>query len=336
MLRILGDINFADWYFDQGCGVGTALSNGNQPFSKLKINPDDFWIGNLECVCAEISDSRFPFVISPAILSKIQHVNLYGIANNHIMQAGEDAFNQTLHFLDNKGILYAGSDKKKSVRFEHQGKKIGFLAFSLRPDNFTETPLYWHIPDLSEIQSEIERLSDCDFKIAYIHWGYEFMNRPNIEQRQMAHWLIDSGVDLVIGMHPHVTQGSEVYNGKHIFYSLGNTVFNMSWMPTKYGFMVNVDLNCNKPKVWCDNIFIEDDFFPTCVENVPKEQSLEYLNSLVNITKENEIYFSEARKRNALYTKANRKEIARRMLNMSLTDQYNLISDFIKRRLIKR
>ena len=103
-----------------------------------------------------------------------------------------------------------------------------------RPENFSETPLYWSMPEYSEIEEEIEKLSGCDFRIAYVHWGNEFINYPYVDQKNLAHLMIDKGADIIIGMHPHVLQGFEVYKGKYIFYSLGNFVFNMPWTPTKY------------------------------------------------------------------------------------------------------
>ncbi|MCM1142529.1 MAG: CapA family protein [Muribaculum sp.] len=334
MIKILGDINFADWYFDQGQGVGTSIANGGDPLKHLNITSDDFWIGNFECVCADIVDKSFPFVISPSLLSRIKHMNLYGLANNHIMQAGGDAFNQTVGYLKENDILYAGALSHRSVTFNHQGKRVGFMAFSMRPDNFTDAPLYWHLPDLDELHKELGKLSSCDFKIIFIHWGYEFINRPNLEQRQLGRWLIDSGADLVIGMHPHVAQGAEVYKGKYIFYFLGNSVFNMAWEPTKYGLMVNVDLSSDIPHVWSEYTRIGNDFYPEVVADVAKPYTRKYLDSLVTSTIENEKYFAESRIKTVEYTKANRKTIAKRLLRMSPRAQYNLITDFIKRRLL--
>lgn len=336
MIRIIGDINFADGYFDQGIGIGSSIKNGADPFKHLDRSADDFWIGNFECTCADVEESFFPFAISPSVLRSIEHLNLYGVANNHVMQAGVDGFSQTLKFLHVNNIAYAGADNHRSVKFEHQGKCIGFVAFSMRPDNFTDNPLYWHLPELKDVQDELDKLSDCDFKIVFIHWGYEFINRPNIEQRQMARWLIESGADLVVGMHPHVAQGAEVYKGKHIFYSLGNAVFNMAWEPTRYGLMLNVDLSAETPKVWSDYVYIGDDHFPTVVQSVPKPFTRECLDSLIGVNTENEKYFSEARRRNAEYTKANRKAILKSVLSMPVKAQKMMILDFVKRRFLHK
>lgn len=68
--------------------------------------------------------------------------------------------------------------------------------------------------------------SRAKFHVVYLHWGSEFMPVPWPNQVALAHRLVDSGaVDMVIGMHPHCRQPWEKYKGKHIFYSLGNSVF---------------------------------------------------------------------------------------------------------------
>lgn len=333
MLKIIGDICFADWYFDKGGGVGTSIASGNNPFGKLPRRVEDFWIGNFECVCSE---SQNHFVVRLDILNSVPHLDLYGVANNHSMQIGNEGYLETLNFLESHKIDYVGSLTRKCCVFSHQDKKIGILAFSMRPDNFTSEPLYWNIPEYSEIEREIQSLEGCDFKIAYLHWGYEFMNRPNIEQRQMAHWLIDSGIDLVIGMHPHIMQGAEVYKGKNIFYSLGNAVFNMSWEPTKYGLLVNVDLAKEEPVVSTQYLHIGDDYFPEIVEDVPESFSRQFLDKELLNTEENEKYFATARIYNSQYTKANRKDILKRMWKMPFDEKYEMLNDFIKRRLLKK
>lgn len=334
MLRILGDLCLADGYFDKGKGIGTQIAIGKDPFKYLYRTKEDYWIGNFECVCANGSDK--PFVVSPDVLSSINHMDMYGFANNHAMQIGDDGYVQTVDYFKINKIPYFGSNAQRSYVFTHQNKRVGILGFCIRPDNFSDNPKYWHIPELKDIEDELKSLEKCDFIIAYVHWGYEFINYPNIEQRQMAHWLIDSGIDLVIGMHPHVTQGSEIYKGKQIYYSLGNAVFNMPWENTKHGLMVNVDLDHPNPKVWNEYLKLGEDGFPRIDKNVDKEFSIEYLNSIVNRQIENEKYFSEVSIWNDRYTKANRKAIIKRMMTMSFKDQVDLLKDFFIRRILKK
>lgn len=332
MLKILGDINLCDGFFDLGIGTGTGIANGLDPFCHLNNNSEDFWIGNFECVCANIPGKHKPFLINPDSLKHIRHLNLYGISNNHVMQHGSDAYIQMINYLDKNAILHAGSNNRRSLIFNHQDKKIGFLSFSLRPDNFSKTPLYWNLPNLKRVKDELIKLKDCDYRIVFLHWGYEFINYPNIGQKQLAHWLIDEGADLVVGMHSHVAQGVEEYKGKFIYYSLGNTVFNMPWEPTKYGLMVSVDLSTEKPNVNTSYVHIGDDHFPSIVPTVPKEYSIEYLNSLLDINQEDEIYFTKVQQRYLSYRKTNRKWILKNLLKQSNSVRKYIITSFIKRR----
>ena len=119
----------------------------------------------------------------------------------------------------------------------------------LRIDDFTDIPSYWHNPEYKEVEVELKALPEDAFKVLYIHWGNEYINRPSAVQKKFAHWLIDAGFDLIIGMHPHVLQGYEMYKGKYIFYSLGNCVFEMAWEPTTIGAIVKFDLDTRRPKV---------------------------------------------------------------------------------------
>ena len=331
MLKIIGDINFSDGYFDRGQGVGTSISRGGNPFLRLNRNKKDFWIGNFECVASN-SEIKKPFIVSTEVLDKVDHMDFYSIANNHVMQNGEECYKVLCKYLEDRRIPYAGSLSKKSNIIEHQNKKIGILSFSQRPDNFTKNPLYWHLPEYKEIENEIKNLYSTDFKIAYIHWGYEFINYPNIDQIQLAHWLVDNGIDLVIGTHPHVAQGYEIYKNKHIFYSLGNAVFNMPWEPTKYGLMVNVDFSDELPTISTSQLKIGKDFFPSIVEDIPEAYSLVNLNQLLEIREANEVFFQKAKKYYLEYRKTNRKNIIKSILKMSNSDSMDIIKDFIKRR----
>ena len=61
--------------------------------------------------------------------------------------------------------------------------------------------------------------------VVYFHWGTEYKSQVDKQQRELAHFAVDQGADLVVGSHPHVLQEIEQYKGKTIVYSLGNFVF---------------------------------------------------------------------------------------------------------------
>jgi poly-gamma-glutamate synthesis protein (capsule biosynthesis protein) len=68
----------------------------------------------------------------------------------------------------------------------------------------------------------------CDYVVVLVHWGIERNEYPEDYETTLAHQYIDAGADLIIGSHPHVLQGISYYEGKPIFYSLGNYIFNQS------------------------------------------------------------------------------------------------------------
>ena len=336
MLRFTGDICFTDNYFDIGYGVGSAISNGLNPFKNIEKKEDDIWIGNFECVATDISiHSNYRkdcFRISPSLLGKMNLVDYYGIANNHVAEHGNEAYEQMCEHLNSfcKGCF--GSKQQKTIVFEHQTRKIAITAFSLRKDETKREPLYWAFPELNEIEQEYNSI-EADVKILYLHWGVEFINYPNTEQRKLAHWLIDLGYDLIIGMHPHILQGYEVYKGKHIFYSLGNFVFNMAWYPSKFSAVVSFDVNTGK--VECDYVKIDENYSPYIItaSDVPNNMRFEYLNSLFNDNENPESYINKAKKGLKAYRKRNYLSFIKNIHRNNLNIIVNILFDFIKRRM---
>lgn len=237
MLVFTGDINLTDWYFNADFGIGIKIANGFDPFRKLNRNVNDLWVGNFEGVASNVTDNvgfaGEVFRVQPKFLQRLNHFDVYGLANNHAMQHGKEAYQQTFDAISGYGSKCFGANKQKSVVMNHQGKTVSFTGMCLRIDDFTDEPSYWYNPEYKEIEKELKSLPKDAFKVLYIHWGNEYINRPSSAQKKFAHWLIDIGFDLIIGMHPHVLQGYEEYNGKYIFYSLGNFVFEMAWEPTK-------------------------------------------------------------------------------------------------------
>lgn len=338
MLKIVGDINLTDGYFDVGFGVGSKLKQGFDPFQYIHRNDEDCWVGNFEGVSSEISDktgnAALQFRVEPQYLSHLKHFNLYGIANNHAMQHGINAYQRTFDYLTSCGCLCFGSNAQKSQVFEHQGRKVSITGFSQRIDAFSKEPCYWHNPEFKEIEQEIKQLPEDAFKIVFVHWGNEFINRPSSPQKRFAHWLVDTGFDIVIGMHPHVLQGYEQYQGKCIFYSLGNFVFDLPWEPTKYGAIVNLDLSKKTIIPVVDHVRINGEFAPQIIEekNVPTEFCFKYLNQQLTKEDNSEEYHAEINRCYKQYRKANHKDIAKKMLAHPAVIG-GVVKDFIRRRL---
>lgn len=336
MLKFVGDVCLSDIHLDVGCGIGSKIANGANPFGNIQKKENEVWIGNFESVATTRSVHKNyhkdSFRIDPNLLKNCQFIDYYGVANNHVMEHGTDAYKEMCYALTNvcKGTF--GSNDQRSITFDHQGKNISITGFSLRREENKCIPLYWNMPNLSDIKEEYQKL-ESDYKVAYIHWGVEFITYPSFEQRRFAHWLIDLGFDLIIGMHPHILQGYEKYKDKYIFYSLGNFVFNMAWEPTKYSIVVNVDPYNNQ--IGYDYIKISSDLSPEIInENeVPQYLRLHSLSENISTIKNPEEYIAEANIGLKLYRKSAHKAFIKNLPKLKTGVLKAMVTDFIKRRL---
>ncbi|MCR5451360.1 MAG: CapA family protein, partial [Lachnospiraceae bacterium] len=145
----------------------------------------------------------------------------------------------TFETLDSAGIPYIGAgdsrERARKLQIEEiAGMKIGFLAASrVIPvtswDVRNQTPGVFTTYDPTDLLADIKKAKKkCDYVFVIVHWGIEHTTELVDYERPMAHQFIDAGADAVIGAHPHVVQGIECYNGKMIYYSLGNFIFSQS------------------------------------------------------------------------------------------------------------
>lgn len=165
------------------------------------------------------------------------------LANNHVMDFGEEAFAKTKDILESLDIPYFGAGlstenfNNPSI-IEFADKKIALLGYSC----VTTSPIFGNsehsgsaVLELNKIIKDIASVRDeVDFVIVQPHWGIQEIPFPRFSDVEIAHKLIDSGADLIIGHHAHVIQSYEIYKDKHIFYGLGNFIFPDLNIPTQY------------------------------------------------------------------------------------------------------
>ena len=159
--------------------------------------------------------------------------SIVSVANNHVMQHGVAAFEDSLAQLDKNSVEIVGIDNEslaKVVFKEINGICIAFVAYSLRPEGYYDkTPPYSLRNGVDEVVAEISELrrSFDGFIVCALHWGHEFLDFPSPEQRESARILVDAGVDVLLGSHSHVWQGVERIDEAVVFYSLGNFLFDL-------------------------------------------------------------------------------------------------------------
>ena len=247
---------------------GKYIKDGNDPFASFSdlFQSADLTIGNLECVVGTsgVAEDK-PFVLRahPRVLPVLKkHFNALSLANNHSGDFGPTAFASMLDLLDASGIKYFGGGRNLQeayapIIFDIKGKRIALLAYNLffprsfealddRPGNA------WGENDY--VREGIRRarsIHQADIVITYPHWGWENEKIASANQVALAHLMVDSGADAVIGGHPHVTQNIEIYKGKTIFYSLGNFVFDsFDTEETNTGWAVEMTIQADSTISW--------------------------------------------------------------------------------------
>lgn len=234
---------------------------------KLALREADLAFANLETPISNrgqaLPGKGICFRADPATMTTLTEAgfDILNLANNHSVDYDSPALLDTIELLNQVGIKTVGAganitEARRPQILEVNGLKVGFLAYSEMADLFfsyqyprrfqaTETvpgvaPLI-----LKEIQVDVQQLRpQVDVLIVSLHWGVEYTELPTPEQRKLAHALIDSGVDAIIGHHPHVFQAVEVYQGKPIAYSLGNFITDQNFsFPTREALLLKLQLD---------------------------------------------------------------------------------------------
>lgn len=256
-IAVTGDVMFAR-------KMPNVLSFESSPFSGVSdvTSNVDLLLINFENAATTSGDALkgdVPLKCDPSYvpLAKANNVTVAALANNHAIDYGITGMQDTLENLRNADITPMGAgntedEAHQAVVKDVNGRKITILNY-MDSENFAEYS-YEAMPyangsnpgysayDSEDAQKQIGKNNDSDLIVAYLHFGNEYSNSPNENQVKIAHELIDYGVDVVIGSHPHVTQGIEMYNGKPIFYSLGNFIFDQSNTATHSAYFVQIDL----------------------------------------------------------------------------------------------
>lgn len=222
------------------------------------ITEADYAVCNLEVPLGGGPDySGFPCFSAPdsyAQALKDAGFDLFLTANNHCLDRRDRGARRTLTALDNLGVDHIGTyhdalQRDSLVPFikDIKGIKFAFLNYTYGTNGISPTDgMEVALIDKPKMAREIKaaREAGAEIVVVAIHWGVEYVLLPNINQKETAQFLIDQGVDMIIGGHPHVIQPMEVVRnekeGKDVLlvYSLGNFISNMKTDDTRGGALV--------------------------------------------------------------------------------------------------
>lgn len=255
-----------------GRGVGGRIERQNlgyqYPFAEIeKFMASDIVFGNLEepitdsthSFCNVNEGGKYILKNSPESIEAIQcaHFNVFSLANNHILDFYDEGLNDTLNILDENNIYHAGAGEnlttaRKPAIIEKDGFKTAVFAYTDMAEivykgnpqiNFLATDSRYGVAprEMEYILEDIEKVkNEADLVIVSFHWGVEDSFSVQKEQREFAYKLMDNGVDIILGHHPHRFQGIEIYKGKPIIYSMGNLIFDQNDEENQEGFIVKM------------------------------------------------------------------------------------------------
>jgi poly-gamma-glutamate capsule biosynthesis protein CapA/YwtB (metallophosphatase superfamily) len=188
-----------------------------------------------------------PKLIDGLVNAGIDYVSL---ANNHIRDAGARGIVETIENLEARGIVHSGAGRnlaeaRKPAMFEVGGVTVAILAYDAIAKYYAASADRAGSAQMTAeaVKEDVAkaRANGADVVIVFPHWGTEYKASPSGAQRRLARATIDAGADMIIGNHAHWAAALEVYEGRPIWYALGNFVFDQTWSePTMEGITLEL------------------------------------------------------------------------------------------------
>ncbi len=347
-LIFVGDIFPANLDSTIGFGIASVFYRHNGQFWKKSIKEitqdSDFAFGNLESplLFDEKKATQTSFASSYRFASFLKGCgfNVLSIANNHILEQGEEGFFEAISILNNANIKPVGFQKDNNsnlVILIKDNVTFGFAAYNSvhdikNPDLYSDFCIDKAIASLNKMKN-----SGVDCKIVSLHWGWheEYINIPSAENMKIARTLIDNGADIIVGHHPHVVQPIEKYKNKLIFYSLGNFLFDMIWsknVRTCLAVKVLYDKLTKKLDYELIPIYLSNNYTPLLYDKAKFEKKIQKYSNQMKLFNENENEYCKKRRRQMKINQY----YQRIMMKIFLIKNWNKLSSFGKSQYIKK
>ncbi len=251
---------------DRRVGSFVDENGGEAVFAKVRplLEPAHLAFVNLESPLSERGTpdphKEYTFLGRPALVDGLATagIDVVSLANNHAVDYGPAALLDTIGLLDKAGVNHAGAGadaqaaRAPALLITPAGV-VAVLAFTEMihpgfPATADRPGINPTTPDRKKLLAEIAAAEEtADFVIVSFHWGTEYTGKANADQRRLAHQAVDAGADLILGHHPHVIQGLELYKNRLIAYSLGDFVWNHHSRETGETFVLQVAMKAGEP-----------------------------------------------------------------------------------------
>ena len=268
----------------------------------------DITIGSLETTFAgeDRGYSNYPVFNSPDSLAtglKDIGVDVISLAGNHALDYGYSGICRTIDVLDNVGISHLGTyksaeDQDKILIKDVKGVKIAFINYTYGTNGIpvpSDKPYCLNLIDKDLISKQIKQAKEqnVDMIVACMHWGTEYKTSANDEQKELADFLFKSGVDIILGNHPHVIEPMEKKtitlddgSTKDVFvvYALGNFTADQRAEITRDSAILNLDITKDSDgKILINKVsYVPIYMYKNSAANVHKFKILDIERSIAN------------------------------------------------------
>lgn len=258
----------------------------------------------------ELGLSGYPAFNSPIEIGeelKDSGVDIVSIANNHSLDRGEEAIQESIKHWKDIGMMYTGAyqDAKDAsdirVLETDEDISVAFLAYTYGtngisvPDGKDFLLNYIDEPQMKKDIAEAQEKADA--VVLSLHFGEEYQTMPNEAQENLVQMAADEEVDIVLGHHPHVLQPMEWVEGKDgnetfAIYSLGNFFSGQDELDRQIGGILNLSI-----REYRDEITVTDpEFMPTFVD-IKDDYKMQPMYEVSNdVLKKSDKHYKETKK----------------------------------------
>lgn len=223
--------------------------------SELRFYNQESILGGSELGLSSYPQFNSPYEAGDAYMD--MKFNLVSLANNHTLDRGyysgyKTILNSRAYWDKQDGVIATGSfatqeQRDEVVVKEINGIKYGLLAYTMETNGLvapSNKKFYMNVYDKDIVKKDIEKLRDkVDLLMVSMHWGVEYSTSVSSVQKEVAKYLSDLGVDVIIGTHPHVVQPIEFIGNTMVVYSLGNFISSQIGVEKLTGLVARITVN---------------------------------------------------------------------------------------------
>ncbi len=265
-------ITFIGDVMQHGKQLQSALKDGEEPhnpqsydysltfkYIESQLKGADLAVANMEFPLGTPPYKGYPIFSAPESIAwqaKESGIDLFLLANNHIVDRGKNGLLNTLETYSRMGSRYIGAYRDAAEEellnpafYNIKGIRVAIINFTYGTNGFpVPYPCVVNMMDSTSVKENIRKAKQmgADMIICTPHWGEEYMLKPSGHQKKWAEMLLKEGVRVIIGGHPHVPQSARANKENIIFYSLGNYISNQTTPSyTQLELMVTVRIQKN-------------------------------------------------------------------------------------------